>query len=286
MSFALRSFLPVALALAVVLAGCSTSRTEVGGENDLPLARAEQSADGLARCKRRLGTVAITEADTNAQALSSAGLPRSMAPLVRHMLTTTRCFTVVDRGAAFELLERERKLRESRGIELPPASRTLKTVDYVLRAEIVFAEQTQGAKGLLGGLFGSVIGGVGAEANRKEAVVLLSFVDAGTSEIVSSTFGRGASNSTGIGQLVLAGGAVLLDGGWADTPEAKTVAAALVDAWNRSQPKLVNLAAEAAARNAAAPVAAPAASASASASAAGPVVPAAAASSADPSMPR
>ena len=205
----------------------------------MPLADGQKGQDGLARCAKPLGSVAITEADTNAQALSSAGLPRSMAPLVRHMLTSTQCFTVVDRGAAFALLEQERKLRAERGLAGPGNGRQLRTVDYVLRAEIVFAEQTSGSTGLLGGLFGGVMGGVGAESNRKEAVVLLSVVDAGTSEIVSSTFGRGASDSRGLGSLVLAGGAVVVDGGWVNTPQAKTVAAALVDAWNRTRPKLV-----------------------------------------------
>ena len=40
------------------------------------------------------------------------------------------------------------------------------------------------------------------------------------------------------GSLVLSSGVFAIDGGWADTPQAKTVAAALVDAWNRTLPKL------------------------------------------------
>jgi curli biogenesis system outer membrane secretion channel CsgG len=236
------------LLLAALLAACSTSKTKSGGTSDMALsndainAKAPQDG-GLARCDERagstaLGSLAITEADGNAQALSSANLPRSMAPLVRHMLSRTRCFVVVDRGAAFTLLEQERKLRSQQSTEGAAPLKNLRTADYVMRAEIVFAEQTEGGKGLLGGIFGNVIGGVGGQYNKKEAVVLLSVVDARTSEIVSSVFGRGTSESAGLGSLVLSSGGALVDGGWADTPQAKTVAAALVDAWNRTLPRL------------------------------------------------
>lgn len=264
-SFFSTSRLAASVMAAALVAGCSTSRTMGGGQSDLAMSNEAQLArdakdGGLARCESRLGQIAITEADGNSQALTSAGLPRTMAPLVRHLLTRTQCFGVVDRGAAFTLLENERKLREQLGLENNQPAKHLQTVDYVLRAEIVFAEQVDGSKGLLGGVFGGGIVGMGGEYNKKEAVVLLSVVDARTSEIVSSVFGRGTSESAGLGSLVLASGVVLVDGGWADTPQAKTVAAALVDAWNRTQPKLVSdiaaaraaAAKEAAARDAAA----------------------------------
>lgn len=244
----------VALLLSALLAACSTSKTHTGGQVDLAVAEGSPVAkDGMVHCTRKQGTLAITESDNNAQALSSAGLPRSMAPLVRYMLSRSGCFTVVDRGAAFALMEQERKVRAERGIATPSRTQPLTTIDYVMRAEIVFAEQTGGSKGLLGGVFGNVIAGVGGQYVQKEAVVLLSVVDADTSEIVSSTFGRGSSDSSGLGNLALAGGAVLIDGGWADTPQAKTVAAALLDAWNRTQPKLSSfIAAQEAAEKAAA----------------------------------
>jgi hypothetical protein len=37
---------------------------------------------------------------------------------------------------------------------------------------------------------------------------------------------------------VLGGGVVAIEGGWLDTPQAKPVAAALVDAWNQLLPRL------------------------------------------------
>lgn len=228
------------LLAAAALAGCTTSSTQIGGESDMAIAdQAPPQQGGVARCEKRLGTVAITESEVNSQALLSAGLPRSMAPLVRHLLIRSGCFNVVDRGAAYSLLEAERKLREQLGTDAnAPAVRHLQPLDYILRAEIVFAEQIGQTKGLLGGVIGDVIGGIGGQYNKKEAVVLLSVVDARTSEITSSVFGRGTSDSAGLGSLVLTSGVFAIDGGWADTPQAKTVAAALVDAWNRTLPKL------------------------------------------------
>jgi curli biogenesis system outer membrane secretion channel CsgG len=233
-----------ALWLLPLLISCSTSTTRSGGQGDMALTNdsvIERAPDegGLARCKQLVGSTAITEADTNAQALASAGLPRSMAPLVRHMLSRTGCFVVVDRGAAFTLLEQERKLRAAQqGSDAGAGAGELRTADFVMRAEIVFAEQTDGARGLLGAVFGNVIGGVGGQYAKKEAVVLLSVVDARTSEIVSSVFGRGTSESAGLGSAVIGSGGALVEGGWADTPQAKTVAAALVDSWNRTLQRL------------------------------------------------
>lgn len=199
----------------------------------------EQTDMGLPRCDRVVATVAIAEAEGNAQALMSAGLPRSMSPLVRHLVFQSGCFRVVDRGAAFALVEQERKVRADRG--LGGSVGRLQLLDFVIRAEVIFAEQTAGTKAALGGLFGSFVGGVGGLYSRKEAVVMLSLVDVDTSEILGTTLGRGTSDASGLGSLMLASGAVLLDGGWADTPQAKTVAAALIDAWQRTQPKLTRL---------------------------------------------
>ncbi len=225
------------LALAALLAGgCSTSKTASGGKTDLMIANPD--AAELAHCDGRLGTVAITEAEGNAQTLTSAGLPRSVAPLARHLVLQTGCFTLVDRGAAYALLEREQRLREQQGADPKIQAMSLKSFDYLMRFEIVFAEQTGGGKGVIGGAFGKVIGGLGIDNKVKESIVMLSVVDARTSEVVASTTGRGTSESTGLGSVIFGGGALAVEGGWSDTPQAKTVAAALADAWNKTQPRL------------------------------------------------
>lgn len=199
---------------------------------------AEPGHNELARCNARLGTAAITEADSNAQALSSAGLPRSMAPLVRQLLMQSRCFAVVERGAAFTALENEIKIREQQGMERKQQLASMKAADYVVRAEIVFAEQTGGAKAGVGAILPSWLGGLGGEVRQREAMVVMSAVDTRTSEILASSFGRGADASAGLGSLVLGGGVLAIEGGWLESPQAKPVAAALVDAWNQLLPRL------------------------------------------------
>lgn len=226
-----------ALLLLLQLAGCGTQKTESGGKSDVMIANPSEGQ--LARCRNRLGATAISESEANAQALLSAGLPRSMAPLVRQLLMQTRCFTVVERGPAFAVLEREWQIREQQGQTKAAQLAAMTPADYVMRAEIVFVEQTGGEKGGVGAILGSVLGGVAAEVRKREALVVMSAVDARTSEIVAASFGRGTSESSGVGSIILGGGLVAIEGGWLDTPQAKPVAAALVDAWNQLLPRLV-----------------------------------------------
>jgi curli biogenesis system outer membrane secretion channel CsgG len=220
---------------AAMLAGCaSTWRSEPKTQ----IALAEPGADELSRCSSALGVAAVTEADTNAQALSSAGLPRSMAPLVRQVLLQSRCFAVVDRGAAFSALENEIRIREQQGQERKALLAAMKAADVVVRAEIVFMEQTGGGKGGIGAVLPNWIAGVGGEMRHREAMLVMTAIDTRTSEILASSFGRGAESSAGLGSLVLGGGVVAIEGGWLDTPQAKPVAAALVEAWNELLPRL------------------------------------------------
>lgn len=224
-----------ALAL-LVLAGCGS--TSWRSQPKTQIALAEPGSQELSRCSKALGVATVTEADTNAQALSSAGLPRSMAPLVRQLLLQTRCFSVVERGAAFSALENEIRIREQQGQDRNTQIAAMKAADVVLRAEIVFVEQTGGGKAGIGAVLPSWIAGVGGEVRRKEAMIVMTAVDTRTSEILASSFGRGAESTAGAGSLVLGGGVVAIDGAWLDTPQAKPVAAALVDAWNQLLPRL------------------------------------------------
>ncbi len=225
-----------ATALLLLLAGCGSMNWRSEPKTQIELA--EPGSQGLSRCSAALGVATVTEADTNAQALSSAGLPRSMTPLVRQLLLQSRCFTVVERGAAFTALENEIRIREQQGQDRRAQLAAMKAADVVLRAEIVFMEQTGGTKGGIGAVLPSWIGGVGGEIRVREAMLVMTAVDTRTSEILASSFGRGAESSAGMGSLVLGGGIVAIEGGWLDSPQAKPVAAALVDAWNQLLPRL------------------------------------------------
>jgi curli biogenesis system outer membrane secretion channel CsgG len=223
-------------ATAVMLSGCSSMSWRSEPKTRITLA--EPGSDALSRCSEALGVATVTEADTNAQALMSAGLPRSMAPLMRQVLLQSHCFAVVERGAAFSALENEIRIREQQGQDRKAQLAAMKAADVVLRAEIVFMEQTGGAKGGIGAVLPSWIGGIGGEVRQREAMIVMTAVDTRTSEILASSFGRGAESSAGLGSVVLGGGILALEGGWLDTPQAKPVAAALVDAWNQLLPRL------------------------------------------------
>ncbi len=222
--------------LSLFLAGCSSMNWR--SEPKTQIALAEPGSHGLSRCSAPLGVATVTEAESNAQALTSAGLPRSMTPLVRQLLLQSRCFTVVERGAAFSALENEIRIREQQGQDRRTQLAAMKAADVVLRAEIVFMEQTGGTKGGIGAVLPSWIGGVGGEIRVREAMLVMTAVDTRTSEILASSFGRGAESSAGMGSLVLGGGIVAIEAGWLDSPQAKPVAAALVDAWNQLLPRL------------------------------------------------
>jgi curli biogenesis system outer membrane secretion channel CsgG len=230
--------LAAGVACAVLSACGAMGARSWQSEPKTKIALAEPGENKMARCASHMGVAAITEADGNAQALASAGLPRSMAPLVRQLLMQSRCFIVVERGAAFTALENEIRIREQQGIERKQQLAAMKAADVVIRSEIVFAEQTGGAKAGLGAVLPSWLGGVAGEVRQREALVVISAVDTRTSEILASAFGRGAESSAGLGSAVLGGGVVAIEGGWLDTPQAKPVATALVDAWNQLLPRL------------------------------------------------
>jgi curli biogenesis system outer membrane secretion channel CsgG len=228
--------LAVLLGLSCLFAGCASSSWRA--EPKTQIALAEPGSKELSRCSSALGVATVTEAETNAQALLSAGLPRSMTPLVRQLLLQSRCFAVVDRGAAFTALENEIRIREQQGLDRKSQLAAMKAADVLVRAEIVFMEQTGGSKGGIGAVLPSWIGGIGGELRTREAMIVMTAVDTRTSEILASAFGRGAESSAGLGSLVLGGGIIAIEGGWLDSPQAKPVAAALVDAWNQLLPRL------------------------------------------------
>jgi curli biogenesis system outer membrane secretion channel CsgG len=224
------------LVTLALLAGCASTTWRSKPKTQIALA--EPGSSELSRCSAALGVATVTEADTNAQALSSAGLPRSMAPLVRQVLLQSRCFDVVERGAAFSALENEIRIREQQGLDRREQLAAMKAADVVLRAEIVFLEQTGGGKAGIGAVLPSWIAGVGGEVRHREALLVMTAVDTRTSQILASAFGRGSESSAGLGSMVLGGGILAIEGGWLDTPQAKPVAAALVDAWNQLLPRL------------------------------------------------
>ena len=250
----------LAVFLMFAVSGCATvsekmsSVTSGGGDSAPVSGTAVSGGDGqkanstgsktLAHCSRNYGRIAIEENPMNGQVMSSLGLS-SPAPLARHAILQSGCFTVVDRGAAYDMGERERKIAGEMGAS---TQRKTSTARWVLRIEVPqpTTQTGGGAAGLLG-LFPG-LGGAGAglamiagSISFSEAQVLLTVIDMQTSEIVASVTGTGKSTDLGIGGAFLSG--VSVGGGaWGKSPAGKVVAAGFVDAIGQLVPLMETVA--------------------------------------------
>lgn len=242
--------------IAVVLSACST--VKVGGGEAGPVSGiAVSTGDGqkttssgsseLHRCDKNYGRLAIEEMPMNQQTVrmfSQSGMSSfSPMPLARHAAMQSGCFTLVDRGASFDMGERERQINGEMG---GSTIRKTSSARWALKVEVP-QPTTQTGRGV--GMFASfipVVGGlVGAAAGSvtfSEAQVILTIVDLQTSEIVVSVTGTGKSSDSAFGAAFLGGMAGGLGGGSSQTPAMKVVAAGFVDAFNQLIPLMDKLA--------------------------------------------
>lgn len=257
----LKSFGLVFLA-AFALAGCSTVKVG-GGESGPVSGSAVSTGDGqktassgsgeLHRCSKNYGRLAIEEQPMSQQTMmlfSQSGISSfSPTPLARHAAMQSGCFTLVDRGAAFAMGERERELNGEMG---GSKARKTSSARWGMKVEVPQPTTSTGAgSGVAAlarfipgsGLFGAAAGAVAGSMRFSEAQVMLTIVDLETSEIVASVTGTGKSSDLGIGAAFLGGGALGAGGGSSQTPAMKVIAAGFVDAFNQLIPYMDNMAA-------------------------------------------
>ena len=198
----------------------------------------------LVRCDRPLGTAALVEIDNNsASLLQTVGL-QSPTPLLRLMMAQSKCFMVIDRGAALGNIQTEQRLKQSGMLQsgATTARGRMVSVQYLITPNVVFSNPNSGgasALGALGGFFGlggAIIGGVLGSMKIKEAQTALFLTDAQTG--LQTAVAEGAAKVTdfggsaglgGFGSGILGLGAV---GGYGNTAEGKLIAAAYLDAFN------------------------------------------------------
>lgn len=253
------------IAAIFVLAGCNgMSSVKVGGGDAGPVSGAAVSTgDGkktastgsneLHRCEKNYGRLAIEEQPMSQQTMmifSQSGISSfSPMPLARHAAMSSGCFTLVDRGAAFAMGERERQLNGEMG---GSTNRKTSSARWALKVEVPQPTTQTGQGRGLGMLAsfvpgGALFGAVAGSMSFSEAQVILTIVDLETSEIVASVTGTGKSTDIGLGAAFLGGigggfgGAGA--GGSSQTPAMKVIAAGFVDAFNQLIPYMDRLAA-------------------------------------------
>lgn len=135
-------------------------------------------------------------------------------PLVKLMAARSGCFSVADRGAAFDALERERALAGG-------TARPVTKADYLLQVQVVYSDaKSRESGGGVGGVFG---GAVGLKSKTLESQVLLTLVsvDTGIQEAVASGSARKKDLGVVGGGLLLGLGVGALGGTYGSTDIGK-----------------------------------------------------------------
>lgn len=207
----------------------------------------------LPRCSKPLGSVALVE-DKSAPSAEdqlppglralvamaerqNGGSPSKVDPVPVLKLLTARsnCFAIVERGAGFDALQRERELAAGGSVANGSAlnKATLRAADYLLTASVLYSDANSGGGGGgIGGAFGSA---VGLKTKTLQSQVMLTVVDVQTGLQVAVATGSARKRD-----LSVAGGGLLLDlgvgalgGAYTSTPVGLVTAHALLDAYRK-----------------------------------------------------
>jgi hypothetical protein len=227
----------------IALSSCA-SYTQLGGASGAATgaaggATAEGANPRLERCEKPLGTLAISE-DTNAvwyRLLTGQFKLGSTIPILRLIIQQSNCFVVVERGLGLEsgvMKERELMQKGELRQESNFGKGQLVAADYTLIPSINFSERgTGGGFGGIGGGGGGIIGGILSSLRINEASTTLLLVDNRSGVQVAAA--EGSARTFDIGGLGALFGSSLgaIAGGYANTPEGKTLTAAFLDAYNK-----------------------------------------------------
>lgn len=143
------------------------------------------------KCYEKNGTLRIVEPE-NTSVWTGIGLS-APTKILRVLVNDSNCFTIVDRGAAFNAAQAERDLANS-GIlkdNHDLGYGQMKAADYVLVPDLISQNLNAGgsninASGSKSAIWGSVIGGGSRTTHTKSAEVVLTLFDIKTGEQISS----------------------------------------------------------------------------------------------------
>lgn len=204
-------------------------------------AKTEEKQSQIPTCTRRLGSMAVREPQN--KWWQGLGL-ESPEALLKIFVQQSGCFSLVDRGAGFELAQQERALAAGGGLQAGSniGGGQIRAADYILVPDIVSKNANAGGTnigGLVGGFLGGFAGAIvsSISISSSTADVTLSMTNVRTTEQEAMTQGHGSKTDLGFG----VGGGGLFGGGFAgagvsnyqNTAIGQVVTLAYIDAYTK-----------------------------------------------------
>ena len=163
-------------------------------------------------------------------------LSQEAGPLLLSTVNLTEVLTkVVERGGAFDALQRERQLAAGGSVANGAAlnQATLRAADYLLTAQVLYSDSNaRGGGGGVGGTFGSA---VGLKTKTLESQTMLTLVNVKTG--VQTAVATGAARKRDVtvvgGGLLLSLGVGALGGAYTSTDIGKITSLALLDSFRK-----------------------------------------------------
>ncbi len=207
----------------------------------------------LPRCGQPLGSVALVE-DRSVAGVEDQLPPGMKAlvqlaerqnggstakvdplPLLKLLVARSGCFEVVERGQAFDALQRERQLAAGgtvdNGSEYNKA--TLRAADFMLTAQVLYSDSnSRGGGGGIGGTFGSAVG-LKIKTLESQTMLTLVNVKTGVQTAIATGSARKRDVSVVGGGLLLSIGVGALGGVYTSTDIGKITSLALLDSFRK-----------------------------------------------------
>ena len=165
--------------------------------------KTDQKQAEIPTCTHKLGALAVNQPQTNWWTALGVESPEA---LLKVFVQKSGCFTLVDRGAGFQMAQQERALAS--GGQLQQGSNIgggqIRAADYILVPDVVNKNSNAGGTnvgGILGGFIGGGVGALVSHINisSKTADVVLTVTNVRTSEQQAMEEGHGSKTDLGLG---------------------------------------------------------------------------------------
>ena len=207
---------------------------------------AQEDKSGLAKCEKSMGTLAVVEPQNEVLTALLRYKLSSPTSLIRMMAQQSRCFTVVERGAAMQNIMQERALAQQGNLQQGSnmGGGQMKTADFVLTPAVLFSEgNAGGVGGVAAGLLrkaSPVAGVIAGGLKFKEAQTSILIADTRSGVQVAAAEGKAKKTDFSLGALGIGGGALAGAGAYTNTNEGKVVAASFLDNFNKVVTSMMN----------------------------------------------